>query len=84
MQKPEMKPDDQPTIVSLEQHRRRRQDEARKKQQRAAANARRAPVAPANRAINWRRLPAFLAALALLVLFMWGVTQIGALIDPFH
>lgn len=80
-----MMPDDQPTIVSLEQHRRRRQAEARKKQQqRAAATARRPAALPANKAINWRRVPALLAALALFMLFMWGVRQIGGLLDPFH
>jgi len=79
-----MKPDDQPTIVSLEQHRRQRQAEARKKQQKQPAAVRHAAVGPAQKAVNWRRVPAFLAALVLLILFMWGVRQIGGLLDPFH
>jgi hypothetical protein len=69
-----MNPDRDPEIVSLEAHRRRKLADARKK-----------PAAPVRRpgrgtsgepAVNWRRLPIFLVAAALLLAFTWLIGRL--------
>ncbi len=62
--------DDDSRVVSLESHRRRRLAEARQKQAK--------PRMQHERAINWRRAPFFLAALAVFMLFSWLVRHAGA------
>jgi hypothetical protein len=71
-----MNRNDEPTIVSLESHRRKRLADSRKR----AGKAR----PPGERAINWRRVPLFLAAAALLMLFSWLMRYAGAAMHLFH
>jgi hypothetical protein len=59
-----MTPDEKPTIVSLETHRRRRLAESR----RNAVQARKAHGAVREKAVNWRKVPKALLALALLLI----------------
>jgi hypothetical protein len=68
-----MKLERDPEIVSLEAHRRRKLADARKK---PAAPPRRPARGPSEPAINWRRLPIFLAALVLLLAFTWLVGRL--------
>ena len=70
---PVTKRSDEPTIVSLESHRRKRLEDSRKQ---AAARAR----PPHERAINWRRAPVFLAAVALFMLVSWLLRYAGGLL----
>jgi hypothetical protein len=69
-----MAPDDKPMIVSLETHRRRRVEETRKAK--AAARKMRKTGVQGERAINWRRAPLALLALAFLMLAMWLVGRL--------
>ncbi|OYX35266.1 MAG: hypothetical protein B7Y99_03895 [Caulobacterales bacterium 32-69-10] len=65
-----------PAVVSLESHRRRRAAESRAQSQAKAAKAKtartiRAGAVPGERAINWRRAPIALVALALFLAAGW-------------
>jgi hypothetical protein len=66
------------SVISLESHRRQRMAESRRK----AAKAKAGPSH--ERAINWRRAPLFLAAVALFMLFSWLVHYAGGLMTLFH
>lgn len=70
-----MKPEGEPTIVSLETHRRRRVAEIRAKAARAPKAT--PTAARGERAINWRRAPLALVALALFLLLSWLVGKIA-------
>jgi hypothetical protein len=70
--------ENRPDIVSLEGHRRRRAEESRAQAKAQAARAKaakayRAGVVPGEKAINWRKAPLALAAMALLFAAMWLV-----------
>ena len=67
-----MKRNDEPTIVSLETHRRQRVAESRKK----AAKPARPKGASGERAINWRKVPLALAAMAALMAVSWLIGRV--------
>jgi hypothetical protein len=75
-----MKQPDDPSspIVSLETHRRRRQAEDR-------ARVKAARARPGHeRAVNWRRVPLFVAVIVGFMILSWLFHAIGGLLDPFR
>lgn len=69
-----MKPDDHPTIVSLESHRRKRLADSRKRPARP----------PHERAINWRKAPLVIAVFAAFMVISWLLHSAGSLLNPFR
>jgi hypothetical protein len=73
-----MKSDPDPAVVSLETHRRRRVAETKAQAKAKAAQAKnaraiRSGAIPGEKAVNWRRAPLALGAIALLLAAGWLV-----------